>query len=170
MSPGSHIIEWIQANDVALAWVASVSTLLFLGTLAAVPWLVTRIPHDYFTHRRRLRGPWADRHPALRGLLIAAKNLLGAVFVVVGLAMLVLPGQGVLTILAGVVLLDLPGKYRLERWVVTRPSVLRSVNWLRRRAGRPPLVLDESDSESDRGSAKAAGNQADNEQHQEDEE
>lgn len=164
------MIEWIQSNDTLLFWLGTTSVLVFLGTLAAVPWLVTRIPHDYFTHRRRLRGPWANWRPALRGLLIAGKNLLGAVLVVGGLAMLVLPGQGVMTILAGIVLLDLPGKYRLERWVVGRPSVLRSVNWFRRRAGRPPLVLDEPASGSDRGSAEAAGNQADNEQHQEDEE
>lgn len=135
------MIEWIQANDALLLSLAGTSTLVFVATLLAVPWFAARIPQDYFAHGRRHRVPWADQHPALRGVLIAAKNLLGAVFVVVGLALLVLPGQGLLTILAGIILLDLPGKYRLERWVIGRRPVLRSINWLRRRAGRPPLII-----------------------------
>ena len=52
--------------------------------------------------------------------------------------MLVTPGQGVLTIVVGMLLFDFPGKFRLERWLVTRPTVWRSINWLRERAGREP--------------------------------
>ena len=55
--------------------------------------------------------------------------------------MLVLPGQGILTILAGIMLLDFPGKHRLLRWIVAHPQVLRTLNWLRRR-GHPPLYLE----------------------------
>ena len=61
----------------------------------------------------------------------------------VGIAMLVLPGQGLLTIVVGIVLLNFPGKYRLERWLATRSPVWRSLNWLRRRAGRPELQRPE---------------------------
>ena len=70
------------------------------------------------------------------------KNLLGYIFVVAGLIMLVLPGQGIFTILIGVMLLNFPGKYQLEQWIVARRPVLHSINWLRRRAGRAALVLD----------------------------
>ncbi|MDY0164900.1 MAG: PGPGW domain-containing protein [Thermoguttaceae bacterium] len=139
--PLGRIVEWTKANEAILLWLAGTSTFVFVATLIAVPWLAARIPHDYFAHQKRRPAPWANQHPALRGVLIAGKNLLGAVFVVVGLAMLVLPGQGLLTILAGIVLLDFPGKYRLEYWVVSRRPVLRSINWLRRRAGRPPLIV-----------------------------
>jgi len=69
-------------------------------------------------------------------VLLIGKNLLGCVIIVAGIVMLVLPGQGILTILAGIMLLDFPGKYRLLRWIVARPQVLRTLNWLRRRAGR----------------------------------
>ena len=54
--------------------------------------------------------------------------------------MLVLPGQGVLTILIGVMFINFPGKYRLERWVVMRDPVLKTINRLRQRAGHPPLI------------------------------
>jgi len=61
---------------------------------------------------------------------------------VAGIAMLVLPGQGVLTIVIGIMLLDFPGKYRFERSLAARRPVLRSINWLRRRANRPLLHVD----------------------------
>ena len=115
----------------------------FVGTLVAVPMLVVRLPSDYFSYRNRRRAPWADRHPAVRLTLLVAKNALGGAFVVCGIAMLVLPGQGILTMLLGVVLLDFPGKYRLQRWVVGHGPVLRSINWLRRRGVREPIALDE---------------------------
>jgi hypothetical protein len=52
------------------------------------------------------------------------------------------PGQGLLTILIGVMLLDFPGKRRLERWLLRRRGVLAAINKVRARYGRPPLVLD----------------------------
>jgi hypothetical protein len=53
------------------------------------------------------------------------------------------PGQGILTILIGVMLLDFPGKRRLERWLVRRPAVFKGINRIRARFDKPPLVLDE---------------------------
>ena len=85
--------------------------------------------------------PWADRHPVIRWLLLTLKNLAGVVFVLLGIAMLVLPGQGLLTILIGIIFLNFPGKYRFERWLIQRGPVHRTVDWLRRRAGRKPLVF-----------------------------
>ena len=128
------MVEWIQTHETVLWSLVTMSVITLIATLIVVPLLVVRIPSDYFAHRKRHRTPWADQHPVVRWVLLTAKNMLGYVFVVVGIAMLVLPGQGILTILAGVMLLDFPGKYKLERWVVTRRPVLRSIDWLRRRA------------------------------------
>jgi hypothetical protein len=80
-------------------------------------------------------------------MLLTAKNLLGYILIAAGIVMLVLPGQGTLTILIGILLVDFPGKYRLERWVVGRGPVLQSINWFRRRAGRPPLLLEKEETE-----------------------
>ncbi len=74
-------------------------------------------------------------------LLHLGKNLLGLVVLVIGIAMLVLPGQGVLTIVTGLLLMDFPGKYRFERWLVHQRPVLLGVNWLRGKAGRQALLL-----------------------------
>ena len=134
------MLQWIQGNDAALWWIVFASGVTLLITLIAVPWFLIRIPPDYFTrdtHRSELRF---DAEHALRSLLILGRNVLGLLFVIAGALMLVLPGQGLLVILIGIMLMSFPGMQRLERWIVIRPSVFRSINWLRRRLGRAPLV------------------------------
>lgn len=139
----SCLIRWIKAHRAVIWWVAGASVLVFIASLIVVPLLIVRIPSDYFAHRRRHVNPRVGRRSPLRWVLIVGKNLLGYVLVLAGLLMLFLPGQGVVTILIGITLLDFPGKYRFERWVVSRGPVLRSINRLRKRAGRPPLLLEE---------------------------
>ena len=109
-----------------------------------VPLMVVRIPSDYFTPEGRAAARRADRHPVLHLLITIGKNVLGYAFIALGILMLVLPGQGVLTILAGVVLVDFPGKHRLLDWLVRRPAVLKSMNWIRERRGHEPLVVSSS--------------------------
>ncbi len=139
------MVQWIQNHQVGLLWLTAISIVTFIGSLIMVPFLVVRIPADYFARREGHGKSWANHHPVVRGMLLTAKNLLGYVLVAAGIAMLVLPGQGMLTILVGILLVDFPGKYRLERWVVARGPVLQSINWLRRRAGRPPLLLEKEE-------------------------
>ena len=123
----------------ALITLAIVSLIVFMGTLIAIPFILVRLPADYFDVR--VPRLWMkDRHPVLRMLAMFAKNLAGVIFVIAGLAMLVLPGQGLLTILIGISLLDFPGKRRLEARIIGQPTVLNVVNSLRKKFGRPPLV------------------------------
>jgi hypothetical protein len=135
--------NWAKTNDALLWWLGGVSLAVFLATPIAVGWTIVRLPRDYFAkeHRRPLDS-WKER-PVLRYALLAGKNVLGAVFVFAGLLMLIVPGQGLLTIVGGLVLMDFPGKFELERWLVQRPTVWRSINWLRRRAGSEPLKRPE---------------------------
>ena len=124
-----------------MRWLAATSLVTFIGTLIVIPMLVIRIPADYFVRTKREAPPWASQHPAIRGLVLIGKNLLGSVFVLVGILLLALPGQGLLTIAVGIMLLDFPGKFKLERWFITREPVSRSINWLRRRSNRVPLAI-----------------------------
>jgi len=127
-------------------WLVVVSVVSLIAALVLVPLLVTRIPVDYFSRRREHRPLVATRHPIRRLMLMAAKNLLGAGLVLAGLLMLLTPGQGLLTLLAGLMLMEFPGKYAIERWLIGRPPILRVINRLRARRGYPPLrpVRDES--------------------------
>jgi hypothetical protein len=132
---------WVAEHGALLGAVAAASLVLLVATAALVPVIVIRLPADYFVHRHRARlRPFASRSAGAL-VLLALKNLVGAVLVLLGVAMLVLPGQGVLTILFGVMLLDFPGKFRLERAIVAQRPVYRAIGWLRRKRGRPRLLL-----------------------------
>ena len=123
-----------------LAWLAAASVVGFVASLIAIPWILVRLPADYFD--TRVPRHWMiDRHPVLRMIGHIVKNLAGYVFLLAGIAMLVLPGQGILTILIGVSLIDFPGKHRLEARLVAQRMVLQAINAVRHRFGRPPLVL-----------------------------
>ena len=123
------------------------AVLLFVVTfsisLAIVSVIMVKIPADYFKEERP-RELFADKSPAVRYLLIIGKNLLGVVLVVLGILMSVpgVPGQGILTILLGVMLLDFPGRRRLEHKLVSRPQVLNTINKLRHKFDKPELELD----------------------------
>jgi Putative transmembrane protein (PGPGW) len=114
------------------------SLVAFIGTLIAIPIILVRLPADYFDPRRP--RPEYD-HPVLRVGTKIFKNVLGIIFLLAGIAMLVLPGQGILTMLIGISLMDFPGKRRLEWKFVSRPSVLNAINAIRHRFGRPPLIV-----------------------------
>ena len=114
---------------------------MLVVSVLAVGAVIVRVPADYFTNTNAGAGRWAHRHPIIRMGIVIAKNLLGIVLVAAGILMLVLPGQGVLTILAGMILLDVPGKHRALIWIVQRPAVLKSINWVRERAGREPIIV-----------------------------
>jgi hypothetical protein len=136
------MFEWVTNNETALWWLAAFSVISFVATLAIVPVLIVHIPGDYFADTRRHGWhPVARRHPVMRLALLIGKNLLGWMIILLGTAMLVLPGQGILTILLGMILINFPGKYRLERWFVTRGPVLRTINLIRQRSGREPLDI-----------------------------
>jgi hypothetical protein len=75
-------------------------------------------------------------------VLISLKNVLGLVLLIAGLAMLVLPGQGVITILIGILFLDFPGKYQLERRLIQQKNIQSAIAWIRKRTGQPPLKFD----------------------------
>lgn len=135
--------EWGEANGPVLWWIFGISTAMMLLTPLLVSWIIIKLPKDYFVEEKRRRLQSLVRYPALRVVVAIVKNVLGAVLVIAGVIMLVAPGQGLLTIVVGLMLLDFPGKYRLERWLVTRRQVWRSIQWLRKRARRPELVRPE---------------------------
>jgi len=134
------MVEWMREYQTLLWWMAAVSMVILAVSLVLVPFLLIRIPSDYFAPGNDRDRPRSVRHSALKIAVRIGRNLLGCALLVAGLLMLVLPGQGLLTILVAAMLLDCPGKKRIEGWIVSRGPVLHAINWIRRRAGRPPLL------------------------------
>ena len=137
----STVVLWIESNERLLTVLLAVSVLTFLVSLISLPFLVARIPEDYFLSERRRPSPWKTEAPLIRLLILIGKNLLGYILLAGGILMLFIPGQGVLTIAAGLVLTDYPGKFRIERKLVSQPAVFNGLNWLRKKAKKPPLMI-----------------------------
>ena len=136
-----HSLHALLQHPVLLAILAAVSVATFVASLLGVPFVLARLPADYFSRKEKKALGFEPSNRPLGTLLAVGKNALGALLVTLGVLMLVLPGQGILTVLVGLLLLDFPGKQRLERRLVGTPRVLRVVNALRKRWNRPPLKL-----------------------------
>lgn len=132
------LFEWLKAYGVMLIGVSVAS---FVVSILFCTLVIAYLPSDYFLPNRRTSR---IEHPVLRIGLKCLKNLLAVVLVVVGIIQIPLPGQGVLTILIGVIISDMPGKRKLERRIISAPVVLATANGIRSRFKRPLLVLDES--------------------------
>ena len=137
------MFEWIGLPNEAVWLIVSASVAMFVLALLAAPLLIIRIPADYFAYSHRSDADHPSRYHWFRWVWLIAKNVVGISLLFFGVLMLVLPGQGILTILISVTLLDFPGKFWLQRWIVTRHGVLESVNWARRKAGKRALILEQ---------------------------
>jgi hypothetical protein len=128
-------------------WTAVSGLLIFVVTfgmsILLVGFVIVKLPANYFSSHYTSDflpdSPWLVRWGAVIG-----KNLLGVFLVALGIVLSVpgVPGQGLLTILLGLIMLDIPGKRPLEARIIQRPAVLANVNALRAKYGKDPLVMD----------------------------
>jgi hypothetical protein len=135
------IPDWIGEHESMLWWIGVVGLVTLLLTAVAIPFVVARIPSDYLVNDQAEHERGASANTARRILLLVLKNLVGWVLILVGLAMLITPGQGLLSIFVGLTLINFPGKRRLLRSLLRRPSIHRVANWIRARCGVAPLQL-----------------------------
>ena len=132
------LYEWLKGYGMMLVGVSVAS---FVVSILFCTFVIAYLPSDYFLPNRQENR---IKHPVLRIGLKCLKNLFAAVLVVVGIIQIPLPGQGVLTILIGIIISDIPGKRKLERRIISSPVILATANGIRARFKRPLLVLDES--------------------------
>ena len=143
------MFHWLRQNGTLVAWMTGLSVLMFLGSLVLVSVLIVRMPADYFARRQPAPDSWRGRHPMIRILVLVIKNLVGYLLVLIGVVLSLpgVPGQGVLTILIGLTMLNFPGKRRLELLIVRSSPVNRAINWIRAKYRRPPLGIPDRDCE-----------------------
>ena len=97
--------------------------------------VVAVLPRDFFTRPRRSKGWKKILKNALGWLTIAAG---------VALSLPMVPGPGFVLLLAGLALVDFPGRRKLLRKVISRPGVHRKLNAFRRKLHRPYFLLPEA--------------------------
>jgi hypothetical protein len=135
---------WEQfASDYGIL-VTGISALACVAGLFAMRYLVIHLPADFFTREEPRPDKWINSHPATRWTLWIAKNIAGALLLVMGVAMLVLPGPGVLSLLLGLTLMDVPGKRRAERWLIGIPAVNKKINKVRAKYQQRPIEMPKS--------------------------
>ena len=136
----SELLSRARADRLEIAIGLGVFLASFLGSVVGAAVVLCRLPVDYL--RRDIGSADLDRPRWQRALLKVAKNALGVLLMLLGVVLSLpgVPGQGLLTILIGLILLDLPGKQRFERRLMTRPAVFTAVNSIRARFGREPLL------------------------------
>ena len=135
----NSFIQWFVDNPEILIGMGISSIFIFLISIIGISWFVAEIPEDYFLPLKRQRSIWQEQKPILRFIVIIGKNIIGLSLIIGGLLMLVLPGQGLLTIVTGLLLVNYPGKYKLEQKLVSMPSIFKALNWIRLKAKKPPL-------------------------------
>ena len=134
----STVQQYVSTETLVALTVLSI--VFFIGSLIAIPFILVRLPADFFDIR--VPRPWMENHhPVLRLIGHIVKNVVGAIFVFAGFLMLFLPGQGILTMLIGISMLDFPGKRKLEAKMIGQPAVLNAINGMREKFGKPPLII-----------------------------
>lgn len=120
--------DWASTNETLLIVLSLFSVVTFVGSLILIPFLIARLPSDYF------RLPPQQNRSHYLSVKAFFLNAAGILVIFAGIAMLILPGQGLLTILIGISIMRFPAKYRLERYLATKPQILNALNWIRQRA------------------------------------
>jgi hypothetical protein len=115
----------------------------FFANLGIVSFILVKLPADHFSKSRKTKF-WAGQRPWLHAAKVIGKNIGGILLVALGVVLSLpgVPGQGLLTVLLGIMLLDFPGRHRLEQKLLSKPSIVNSINKLRRRFGKKPLELN----------------------------
>jgi hypothetical protein len=134
----AHVSRFLAKGGLWLG--VGISVVLGIGSIALVVFVVIRWPPDHFKHHGHGHGPGEEPRHWLASI---GKNVAGALLILLGLVMALpgIPGQGFLTMIVGLTMLDFPGKRGLERRLIGRPRILRTINRLRARFDRAPLEV-----------------------------
>ena len=135
------VVDWARIHQALIGWLSVLSVATFFGTLFFIPMMVVRIPEDYFLYDKEHLRQYRRMHKAIYFLTVVLKNILGIVFILAGIVMLILPGQGILTILIGLTLISFPRKRALELRFIRQKSVYKAINWIRVKAGKSQLRI-----------------------------
>lgn len=128
--------SWLSGHTLLLSVLVSVSAILLVATVVAAPRVISRLPSNYLLQRLErssTQGIWFS-------LTSVSRALLGFLVILLGLIMLITPGPGVIMLLLGISIAEFPGRNRLLVYLATRPNVLSSLNWMRKRHGKPPFI------------------------------
>ena len=110
-----------------------------LGGLAATI-VVVKLPRDYFSRPPRKKGSKKTLGQKIGRI---AKNVAGVLLILGGIVLMLpgVPGPGVVVLLLGLAITDIPGKHKLIVKIAKKRAVMRSMNRVRKKFHRQDLVI-----------------------------
>jgi len=137
----NFLYAWLENNSYIFFYAGIVSILIFVFSIVGLRLFIIAIPPDYFINKKRVSA-LKNRSILLWIIYIVFKNIIGYIFIIMGLAALVLPGQGILMILVGLMMSDYPKKFDLEKKIITIKAVRKGINWIRIKSNVDKIKLD----------------------------
>jgi hypothetical protein len=141
-----YLLVTFDANFIFLTMLLTtfVSVIYFI----VVSYIITQMDKRYFIRQKKddaLAKKTPKKvliHNILDYVIKAAKIIIGVFLLMCGILMLVLPGQGIITMIIGLSLIPFPGKDKFEQNLLARKSVRSSLNWIRAKANKDPFIFD----------------------------
>ncbi len=137
------MLDIILQNKNLLIGIGIMSVITFLGSLIIIPILIINMDDDYFESKKKDTEDRSKTFNIFAFIVNVLKNILGILFVLTGVLMLILPGQGIVTILIGISIANFPGKRKLELKLIRLKTIHNAINWIRAKAKKPPIIMPE---------------------------
>lgn len=137
----NFLYVWLENNSYILFYLGIISVLIFIFSIVGLRLFIIAIPSDYFINKKRVSA-LRDNSILLWVFYKIFKNIIGYIFIAIGLLALVLPGQGILMILIGLMMSDYPKKFNLEKKIIKINTVRKGVNWIRIKSNVEKIKLN----------------------------
>jgi len=130
------LTTWLHQHSGFIVILGAVAFVVLLTTLLATPWILARLPSDYFSHT-----PSISPRSLSNTIISIIRTVAGTLLIFLGLAVILTPVPGIVLMVLGLALCDFPGKHKLLVRLVRLPSVLSFLNWIREKSNKPPFVV-----------------------------
>ena len=142
-----YVDHWLNVRGIShenLVITVMIFVISTVGSMVLTTAVLVTLPADYLIADapRSVR----DTKTGTINASLVFKKIAGILLILVGLVMSVpgVPGQGLLTIGCGLLLLDLPIQRKVFRKALSLGNALMVVNRWRKRFGREDLIMDNS--------------------------
>jgi ABC-type transport system involved in multi-copper enzyme maturation permease subunit len=125
-----------QYQDIFI-WLGIISLITFIASIVLIPLVIKRMPVDYFTN---VAYHTIDVSSVYKLTMFLIKNMIGLVLIIAGIIMLITPGQGIISIIIGLFLMQFKYKYKLEQKLIANDMTFKGLNWIRKKSNQKPFL------------------------------
>lgn len=132
------MLDFFIKNQDILIYLGIGSFIFFIIMILITPWLVGKIPYDYFVNDKY---SMKSASKITKFIVNPIRNIFGFILLILGFIMLFTPGQGIITILLAVLVMRFPYKRELEQKIIANKNILKALNWLRDKNNKPHIIV-----------------------------